>query len=206
MFKIKKFSDGDLGLEEWLNYRKGKITGTRLKDIVIKRGTKQKAGFFEIIAERVALPPTEENRMDRGHRLEDEATKRFEKETGKKVDSSLIMWQREDYSDIAISPDGMIGKTEALEIKCLNSAKHIEAWYYKKIPSDYDEQVIQYFVVNDSLKTLYFVLYDPRMPKDYLQFQVNRKDKGVEEQIAYLLQYQIDTLAEIEKITSQLTF
>jgi len=42
--------------EEWLEARKGKITGTRLKDLILKRSTKPKLGFYEIIAERIAIP------------------------------------------------------------------------------------------------------------------------------------------------------
>jgi len=202
--KVKKFSNDDAGREEWLGYRLGKITGSRLRDVIVKRGTKQKIGFFKIIAERVALPPTDENRMDRGTRLEDEAIARFEKETGKKVNSDLVMWQRSDYPDIAISPDGSIGKTQAIEVKCLASELHIQAWYNKEIPSDYDEQVIQYFVCNDSLKVLYFVMYDPRMPKDYLCFEVQRKD--VQEEVKFHLEYQITMLKEIERVTNELTF
>ena len=202
--KVKKFSNDDAGREEWLGYRLGKITGSRLKDVVVKRGTKQKIGFFKVIAERVALPPTDENRMDRGTRLEDEAIARFEKETGKKVNSDLVMWQRSDYPDIAISPDGFIGKTQAIEVKCLASELHIQAWYNKEIPSDYDEQVIQYFVCNDSLKVLYFVMYDPRLTKDYLCFEVHRKD--IQEDVKFHLEYQITMLKEIERVTNELTF
>ena len=78
--------------QEWLDARRGRITGTRLKDLILKRSTKPKQGFYEIIAERIAIPASEENVMDRGHRLESEALEMFEKETGKKVDGSLIVW------------------------------------------------------------------------------------------------------------------
>ena len=41
--------------EEWLEWRKGKITGSRLNDIIVKRGTGRKLGFYEVIAERLAV-------------------------------------------------------------------------------------------------------------------------------------------------------
>ena len=138
--------------EEWLASRVGKITGSRLGDLVAKRGNGYKMGYYELIAERIALPHNGENVMDRGIRLEEEACLRFEKETGKKVNNDLVIWTRDDNEDIAISPDGMIGKIEAIEVKCLSSALHIKAWLTKEIPSEYEEQIIQYFVVNDSLK------------------------------------------------------
>ena len=72
--------------EDWLIARRGKITGSALKDIIVKRGTGKKIGFYKLIAERLAIPDgTEESAMDRGTRLEIEALERFEKETGKTV-------------------------------------------------------------------------------------------------------------------------
>ena len=190
--------------EEWLDGRKGRVTGTRLKDLIIKRATKPKIGFYEIIAERVALPATQEGSMDRGHRLEDEAMERFMAETKKKVNTDLVIWQREDDSNIAISPDGFIGKTEAVEVKCLSSARHIEAWLTKEIPSEYECQKLQYFIVNDDLKKLYFIFYDPRMPKDLFWIEVDRKD--VDEKVKEYLILEKEALARIKEIEDQLTF
>lgn len=198
--KTKKYDSE----QAWLEARLGKITGTRLKDLVSKRGTGYKLGFYEIIAERVAIPATGENVMDRGKRLEDEAVERFSKETGKKISNDLVMWFRDDNEDIAVSPDASVGKTEAVEVKCLSSARHLEAWHTKKIPDEYSLQVRQYFIVNDKLKKLYFVFYDPRMPVDFFWFEVTRKE--VQEDIEEYLALERDILAEIDKIEQQLTF
>ena len=70
--KILKYEN----IEEWLEARRGKITGTRLKDLIMKRSSKHKIGFYELIAERVAIPANDENVMDRGHRLEELALDR----------------------------------------------------------------------------------------------------------------------------------
>jgi len=190
--------------EGWLEARKGKITGTRLKDLILKRSTKPKLGFYEIIAERIAIPATQENVMDRGHRLEEEAMERFMVETKKKVNMDLVIWQRDDDSNIAISPDGFIGKTEAVEVKCLSSSRHIEAWLTKEIPSEYECQKLQYFIVNDKLKKLYFIFYDPRMPKDLFWIEVNRKD--VNEKVKEYLLLEKEALKRIGEIEDQLTF
>jgi len=198
--KILKFSDK----ESWMAARVGKITGTRLRDIIVLRGTTPKKGFYELIAERVALPPDGENVMDRGTRLEAEALAKFSKETGKKVDGSLVMWVSEENESIAISPDGTIGKTEAVEAKCLNSASHIEAWLTQKMPSEYYFQILQYFIVNPNLKTLYFAFYDPRIPaKDYFHLVVNRKDFS--DDIERYHKEELAVLEEVERITLELT-
>ncbi len=200
---IKKYNSED----EWLDGRMGKVTGTRLKDLVVKRGTKPKKGFYEIIAEKIAIPANGENVMDRGHRLETDAIAIFEEKTGKKVNTDLVIWSREDNTDIAISPDGYVeGKkiTEACEVKCLNSASHIEAYLTKEIPSEYEYQKIQYFVVNNDLEILYFIFYDPRMPKDFFYFTVTRE--SIQNEINECLEVEIKTLREISEIEKLLTF
>lgn len=198
--KTIKFTDE----QEWLEARRGRITGTRLGSLLSKRDKKPLKGYYEIIAERVAVPHDGENVMDRGKRLEDEAIERFSQETGKKVDPSLVLWCREDDENIALSPDGIIGKTEAVEVKCLNSAAHIEAYLTKEVPSEYEMQVLQYFIVNDDLKTLYFVFYDPRMPKDFFFLTINRED--MQEKVDEYLSLEREVLAQIQEIATTLTF
>lgn len=198
--KILKFNEE----QEWLDARRGKITGTRLKDLIIKRGTEKKIGFYELIAERIALPPSQENVMDRGKRLEEEACERFAKETGKKVNNDLVLWQRDDNENIAVSPDGTIGKSEAVECKCLSSALHIKAYLTKEVPAEYQEQAIQYFIVNQSLNKLYFVFYDPRMPKDFFYLIILRKD--VKDKILEYLELEKQVLKEIDELEKQFTF
>lgn len=199
--KILKFEDR----EEWLGARLGKITGSRLKDIIVKRGNSRKIGFYELIAERLAIPADGENPMDRGTRLEAEAVARFEQETKKKVDTSLVIWTRDDNESIAISPDGFIGKTEAVEAKCLASSRHIEAFLTQKVPSDYEMQMMQYFIVNDKLKKLYFVFYDPRLQvKDFFFLEIKREN--IQEEIDEYLAYQKDILKEVDEIVNSLTF
>lgn len=192
--------------EDWLIARRGKITGSRLKDIVVKRGTSEKIGFYELIAERLATTPEDENPMDRGIRLEDEAIQKYREKTGLEIDTSLVIWEREDNPSIAISPDGIVGKSGAIEVKCLSSARHIEAKITGKYPKDYHEQIIQYFVVNDGLEVLHFVMYDPRMPQhlQLIDFQIFRFD--IEEEIKEMHEYEINKLKEIDEIINQLTF
>ena len=143
--------------------------------------------------------------MDRGTRLEEEALLKFEEHTGKEVDNSLVIWEREDNEHIAISPDGIINENEAVEVKCLSSARHIEALLTGELPSEYEYQRLQYFIVNENLKTLYWVFYDPRIPKKpFFYFTYHRED--FENEINEVLEYEKQTLEEVEKIVNELTF
>lgn len=189
--------------EEWLGARLCKITGARLKDLVVKRGTGKKKGFYELIAERIGIPADGENPMDRGHRLEEEAIARFTAMTGQEVDTSLVMWVRDDNDNIAVSPDGIVSETEAVEVKCLSSATHIEAYLSKEVPDEYRLQALQYFIVNEKLQKLNFCFYDPRLRvADFFIVSITREQ--VAEEIEVMLAYERDTLAEIEGIVSNL--
>lgn len=204
--------------DEWFSARRGRITGTRLKDIVVKRGTEKKIGFFEVIAERLSTDPYgeafHETPMERGTRLEPEAMAKFVDDTKKPVDRTMKIWVRDDNEGISISPDGSIGETEAVECKCLSSARHIEAavkkFFWKRsdkdsIPDDYLMQAIQYFIVNDALTTLYMVFYDPRMiTKDYFYFTLTRAD--VQKEVDEYLAYERKEIKELDEIVNFFSF
>ena len=200
--KTQKFQDKD----SWLAARFGKITGTKSGNLVLKSGKGKKIGFYELIAEKIGIPQNDsENPMDRGNRLEPEAIERFQGEICKKVDTSLVLWSRDDYESISVSPDGIIGTTEAVEVKCLGSARHIEALLTNELPSEYEDQKLQYFVVNDKLKTLYWVFYDPRIPKkDFFYFIFHRKDLIKEIKAKFEMEKKI--LLEVEEAVNFLTF
>lgn len=195
--------------ESWLLARNGRITGTRLKDIIVKRGTEKKIGFYELIAERLSVQNgveelPNETPMDRGTRLQATAIEKFAKKTKKKVNSDLVMWTREDNDMIAVSPDGTISDTEAIEVKCLSSARHIEALITNKVPNEYEMQAMQYFIVNDKLEKLYLAFYDPRIPcKEFFYLTVKRAD--IQEKVEEYLAYQIKELEEVNAIVAKLT-
>lgn len=233
--------------EEWLIARRGKITGSRAKEVVniagctkemlqkaldeegilynkfdkkealeemlpkeayakLLSGLPKKVGFYKLIAERLAIAPDGESPMDRGHRIEEEALQRLAKELDRPVDSSLVMWMREDNENIAVSPDGVLSDIEAAEVKCLASEKHIEALLTKKVPSDYVEQVIQYFTVNDKLQMLFFVFYDPRIGfgKDFFYLEITRGE--MQEQVELYLALEQQAIEEVNAIVNELTF
>jgi hypothetical protein len=199
--KILKYKDES----EWLKGRIGRITGSKLKDIVVKRGTTKKIGSYQLIADRLGIPADDEKPIDRGHRLEKEAIAKFIKETGKKnVDDSLVIWVREDNPNIAYSPDAFIGTKECVEIKCLGSARHIEALITNEIPSEFEFQKLQSFIVNDELETLYFTFYDPRLlAKPFFYITVTRDQ--VKDDIELYRAYQENELMWVNEWVNKLS-
>jgi len=149
-----------------------------------------------------------EDPRERGHRLEEEAIQRFAKETSSIIETGLTCVS--DFNpNIMVSPDGLIKKDgiyqEAVEIKCLGDARHIEAVLSKEYPNDYHFQVLQYFIVIETLQKLNLVFYTDRIPAaDYKVFEVTREEllplietyKEMEEKY----------LREIDEIVTKLAF
>ena len=234
--------------EEWQQFRKGKITGSKLRDIyqtdtplkkdvldeldrqeirhtkswtiptlmellphqsilLLQLRVAKKVGYYELMAERLAVEHEndEESPMERGHSLEREAIDSFTDHTGYEVNTDCVVWISDESEFIAVSPDGEIDEYSAVEVKCLSSAKHLQAYFEKAIPSEYEAQVAQYFVVNEKLQQLHFVFYDPRIPAKPLHVIVVDRSE-ITKEIEQYKQYQKEVLADIEKQIIELTF
>ena len=89
--------------EAWLEARKGKITGSAGDG---QLSSKLGMAFWSMLAERIAAPADDENAAERGHRLENinaQLTVEAHHLQNPLYDTKL--WVREDYPDIAVSPD-----------------------------------------------------------------------------------------------------
>lgn len=193
---------------------------------VIKARGDKKDEFFKLVAERVARPITPNDylerlgdkkftMMERGHLLEPEAIEEFEHRNNKKVDSSSVVWQRDDNPDSILSPDGTITTInkdsgekevlEAVEVKCLDSHRMIRAYYEKEYPQEYHTQIVKYFITNEKLQTLHFVMYTDVMPAlPYLQFDISRED--VENDIRMIKAFEDEILSQVDALTDELGF
>lgn len=186
--------------EQWLYDRKGKITGTILKDIM---GTpyKKKEAFYQLIANKLSIGVESEyeNDMDRGNRLEPEAIAFLEFEMGIQTETVGIIESDED-SDIAQSPDRYVkdtDDTEAIEVKCPAGKNYVKIWLTNEIPDDYKWQCVQYFVVNPKLKKLYFVAYNPLI-KSHPMHIIEVTRETFAEDIRSALSAQIKFLEEVD--------
>lgn len=231
-----KILDINQNSEEWLEYRKGKSGGSAFGKIYKVNGRTNdgiKDQFFTMLAERVARPMTPNDYMDRvpegvsfswavrGHILEPEAAKAFELKTGKVLDDGKVWASDSDLNSyispdrVIVSPDGKI--REAVEIKCLSSEKVLKVWWDKMhneydtdmwcIPSnEYQAQVLKYFMVNDDLETLYWVLYTDLIPKLELQIlEIKRIDimNWIEDARMVEKRY-LETLANAERLLEEM--
>lgn len=151
------------GSFEWHQLRLGKITGSRLKKMMAKDNLSL---IDELIAEeQVGIADDDEfvsDEMQRGIDMEPLAIQEYCNITGYTVDHPCFL-QSEDWPILCQSPDGYIGTTGAVEVKCPKTKTHVKYIRMGKIPNEYKEQVWSYFLVNPDLEWLDFVSYDPRL-------------------------------------------
>lgn len=172
---------------EWEHLRKTHLTGTILKGIMGTPKARQES-IYEMIANRLTVGVDSddeyENPMDRGNRLEPDAISTFEFETNKSVEK-VGFCESDEIEAVAQSPDGYIkdtNDTEAIEVKSMGGKNHIKLWLTNEVPDEYKWQVVQYFVVNDELKKLYFVGYNPQIPVHPLHIIEVERDEVVIQQ------------------------
>lgn len=173
---------------EWDKLRQWKITWTRLKQVMWST-TVQKNLILELISEVLApkWDTFENEAMIRWSWMEEEAREYYEKQTWEKVEE-IWFCTHDTKSYLGLSPDGFIKTWEnywkAVEIKCMWPKNHIKCILDNKIPAEYKWQVINYFIVNQDLKELDFVIYNPDIYIKKLQFKViNIKREDIQEDI-----------------------
>ena len=197
------------GSPEWMSFREGKRTGTSIGKLFAKSRIqgelydtdKPLLTMYQKIAERLAEGTADddclESSRESGKDLEDEAITEAEQKLG----LSLIrgnVWQDSDDPNHIESPDAYTKDLKtAVEIKCLSSARHIQAICLNEPPKEYWAEYLNYFLVNDKLQTLYVFLYDPRFMYEHLKtkaFKINRSDVA----------YEIERMRDIDAAAEQL--
>lgn len=197
------------GTPEWMSFREGKRTGTSIGKLFAKSRIqgelydtdKPLLTMYQKIAERLAEGTADddglESSRERGKDLEDEAITEAEQKLG----LSLIrgnVWQDSDDPNHIESPDAYTKDLKtAVEIKCLSSARHIQAICLNEPPKEYWAEYLNYFLVNDKLQTLYVFLYDPRFMYEHLKtktFKISRSDVA----------YEIERMRDIDAAAEQL--
>lgn len=194
-----------------LEYKKTWTVGTLLdllpeqEQAALKAAMPKKLGFYEILAEKIAYEKGDAKPMDRGTELEPEARAAVAERLGEEI-TEVGICLHDRYDDISLSPDGLIYKKKkpvyAVEIKCLSTARHLQALIEQRIPEDYKYQVLQYFIVIDELEVLYFSFYDPRIVGHELVIIEVHRDE-VQKEVEEWFNYQVEVLNEINQLAEK---
>ena len=181
------------GTDEWRNARLGKVTASRIADIMGKTKTGHAASrknyMAQLICERLTGKAEEGFKsapMQRGNDLEPVARAVYIIETGRDVEETGMI----EHPTIAMSgasPDGLVGPDGLIEIKCPNTATHLEFAVTNQPKPEYMLQMLWQMACTGR-QWCDFVSYDPRLP-EHLQIviiRVSAKDldiAGVEQSV-----------------------
>jgi putative phage-type endonuclease len=155
---------------EWFAARCGKVTASRMADVVAKTrngyGASRANYMAELICERLTGRPTEgftNAAMQWGTDQEPFARDAYSAKTGELVtETGFVRHPR--IENAGASPDGIVG-AGLVEIKCPNTANHIEYLMSKEPPQKYFYQM-QWQMACAMAEFCDWVSYDPRMPQD----------------------------------------
>lgn len=181
-------SDIIQGSEEWFAIRCGKVTASRVADVVARTKTgwgASRANYMaQLIAERLTGTVAESYSnaaMQWGTDIEPRA--RVAYEFYRNADVAEVGFVTHPTIDMSgASPDGLVGNAGLVEIKCPNTATHIDTLLGQEVPAKYVTQM-QWQMACTGREWTDFVSFDPRMPESMSMFvrRVFRDDKRIAE-------------------------
>lgn len=156
---------------EWHQARLGKLTASRIADATARTksgyGASRANLMADLVCERLTGVPADRyinGAMQHGIDTEPEARAAYEFELGVTVQEVGFI----DHPSIDMagaSPDGFVNRDGLLEIKCPQSAQHIETLLTKQIPEKYVKQM-QWQMACTGRVWCDYCTHDPKMPPE----------------------------------------
>jgi putative phage-type endonuclease len=166
------------GTSEWFAARCGKVTASRVADIIAKTKTGPSASrenyLAQIVCERMTGKPAESySNAAMAWGTEQEPFARAAYESAKDVLVEEVGFvSHPNISEAGASPDGLVGLFGLVEIKAPNSSTHIQTLLDQKVPEKYNTQM-QWQMACTQRQWCDFVSFDPRMAEG-LQLFIKR--------------------------------
>jgi putative phage-type endonuclease len=169
---------------EWFAARLGKVTASRVADVIAKTKTGYSTSrdnyMAQLVCERMTSTQAESYNnaaMQWGTDQEPLARAAYEAAADVLVDEIGFV-VHPTIVNAGASPDGLVGDVGLIEIKCPNTATHIDTVLTDKVPAKYITQM-QWQMACTQRKWCDFVSFDPRMPEG-LQLFIQRVDFDVD--------------------------
>lgn len=196
------------GSPEWFALRVGRVTASRVADVIAKTKSGYSASratyMGELIAERLTGVPASSYSnaaMAWGTATEPLAREAYQAQTfDDVVEVGFVIHPTIPQS--GASPDGYVGEEGLIEIKCPNTATHIDTLLSGKVPAKYETQMLWQMACTGRAGCD-FVSFDPRLPEN-MQLFVKRLARD-DDRIAELEKEVAAFLAELDEKVNQLT-
>lgn len=198
------------GTEAWHQARLGKVTASRVADVIARTKTGYSASranyMAELIAERLSGARTEgftNAAMAWGTEKEPEARAAY----SFMRDVDVVEVGFIDHPTIAMtgaSPDGLVGEDGMLEIKCPNTATHLDTLLGGVVPAKYVSQM-QWQMACAGRQWCDFASYDPRLPEPMRLFiqRVPRDDAFLSEAEKEVSTFLAELDAKMDALTTR---
>ena len=199
---------------EWFSARLGKVTASRVADIVAKTKSgysAHRANYMaELIVERLTGKAAEHYQnaaMFWGTSTEPLARSSYEDFTGGLVEEVGFV-PHPTIPMSGASPDGMVNEDGLVEIKCPNTSTHIETVLGQEAPAKYLPQM-QWQMACTGRDYCDFVSFDPRLPDGMKIFvRTVRRDaemiKTLEEEVSKFLAEMDAKIEQLKKLTGEI--
>jgi len=174
--------------EEWFAARLGKVTASRVADVVARTksgyGASRANYMAELVCERLTGVRGEffqSAAMQWGTEQEPMAREAYESKMGVLVLETGFV-PHPNIQMAGASPDGLIGTDGGIEIKCPNTNTHLDTLLSEKVPERYLNQIYWQMACTGGL-WVDFVSFDPRLPESMQLFvrRVPRIDAAIRE-------------------------
>lgn len=195
--------------DEWFAARLGKVTASRVADVIAKTAKGYSASrdnyMAQLVCERLTGKPTEgfsNAAMEWGTAQEPNARAAYSAKTGELVEEVGFI-PHHVIPGSGASPDGFVGDG-LIEIKCPNTATHLEYVLEGKPPQKYVTQM-QWQMAVTGAPWCDFVSYDPRLP-EHLQLLIVRITRDVkyiemlEQEVTKFLQELDEKVNKLQKV------
>lgn len=206
---MSDFSAIAQGTDEWKAVRLGKVTASRIADATAKTKSGWSASranyMADLLAERLTGKPRDgftSSAMQWGTDMEPEARLFYGFMNDLAVEQVGFVLHP-TIGGSGASPDGLVGDDGLLEIKCPNTATHIDTLLGAAIDGKYVKQM-QWQMACTGRAWCDFVSFDPRLP-ERMQFHCRRVERddamigeletSITEFIAEMRQKEADLLA-----------
>jgi len=193
--------------EEWFQARLGKVTASKIADVLAKIKTgeaaSRKSYKIQLVSERLTGKKTDtyiNQAMQDGIDREESARNAYIFMYNDVEEVGFI-----DHPTIPMSgcsPDGMVGEDGLIEIKCPTATTHTDTLMSGNVPSKYIGQIMWQLSCDPKRKWVDFVSYHPDFPENLQLFvkRVERDDKLIAEIEGEVKQF----LSEVEEVVNNL--
>ena len=197
----------DQGSDEWFAIRIGKVTASRVADIIAKTksgySTSRDNYMAQLVCERLTNQKAESfTNAAMQHGTETEPLARAAYEALKDVLVDEVGFVPHPSIKMAgASPDGLVGDDGLLEIKCPNTATHIDTLLNQSVPTKYFTQM-QFQMACTGRKWCDFVSFDNRLPEELQLFvkRVPRDDTYIKLMESEIVQFIAELDDKINKL------